>query len=152
MTLALQFQPVHSFRPFLARSKRVGAQRIWNGVERRQSPRVVGRTLQPSKRRILPADFSHKDVAEVARECAVLAFPEHTAKRLARAGNITPNGGKAVAQGVNGMSLGTFVSAWHADKDFRAAAKMLLLMESELDPDTQRFLAAALQAYQKTRS
>jgi hypothetical protein len=106
------------------------------------------RTVRPSEDRLVR---SHRDIAELARQCAVIAFPEHTAKRLANAGNITPAAGKKVVRGENGMSLGTFINCCLSSAAFQAAARRLVLMNEEQDPDMERFMSAALQAWQATK-
>jgi hypothetical protein len=57
-----------------------------------------------------------------------------------------------ISSGALEFGPGTFVNAWHSDQQFKAAAKMLLLMDAELDPDMKRFMAAAMQAYARVRT
>lgn len=48
------------------------------------------------------------------------------------------------------MSLGTFINCCLSSPAFEAAARRLVLMNREQDPDMQRFMIAAMQAWAST--
>ncbi len=95
--------------------------------------------------------FTNTETAALCRDVLRNTYGDQrfAAKSAAEDANQSPRAAENWLAGENPMSLTAFLNAYHNNPEFKAWARKLLLMESELDPDFQIELSNFIRAAQK---
>jgi hypothetical protein len=87
--------------------------------------------------------FRNVDVAAMCQKALGAAYGEEKSvhKTIAEDTGMSPSAAENWTAGENPMSLTAFLNAYHNNDAFKAWARKLLLMESEVDPEFEAEMA-----------